>query len=62
MLVNYEEPSIKHNNKVTMTFDKADGVLYYKDGDPVVAGLKNKTFTIDLEPGEGVFIIPLYKK
>ncbi len=62
MLVNYEEPSIKHNNKVTMTFDKADGVMYYRDGDPYVVGLKNKTFTVDLEPGEGVFIIPLYKK
>ena len=62
MLVNYEEPSVKHDNKVTMTFENADGVMYYRDGEPVVEGLANKTFTIDLKPGEGVFIIPLYKK
>jgi hypothetical protein len=62
MLVNYEEPSIKRDNKVTMTFENADGVLYYRNGEPMVEGLANKTFTIDLKPGEGVFIIPVYKK
>ena len=62
MLVNYEEPSIAHKNKVTMNFKDADGVLYYKDGEPIVEVLKNKKFTIDLEAGEGVFIIPLFKK
>ena len=62
MIVNYEEPSIKHDNKVTMTFENADGVLYYRNGEPTVEGLANKTFTIDLKPGEGVFIIPVYKK
>ena len=62
MLVNYEEPSIKHTNKVTMKFENADGVLLYRNGDPTTIGLKDKTFTIDLEAGEGVFIVPLNKK
>ena len=62
MLVNYEEPSLTTTNKVTMTFDTADGVLYYRNGEPVVEALKNKTFSIDLAAGEGVFVIPLYTK
>ena len=62
MLVNYEEPSIKHTNKVTMKFEDADGVLMYRNGDPTTIGLTDKTFTIDLDAGEGVFIVPLYKK
>ena len=43
-------------------FEDADGILYYRDGDPIVEVLQNKTFNIDLKPGEGVFMIPLYKK
>jgi len=62
MLMNFEEPSIDHTNKVQIEFDKADGVMYYRDGDPIIEALKDKTFTIDLKAGEGVFIIPLYKK
>ena len=62
MLVNYEEPSIDHTNKVSMEFEDADGILYYRDGDPIVEVLQNKTFNIELKPGEGVFMIPLYKK
>lgn len=62
MLVNYEEPSKTRTNKTTIEFDNADGVLIYRDGDPEVIGLANHTFTIDLDPGEGVFIVPLYKK
>ncbi|MBE5737615.1 MAG: hypothetical protein E7348_04360 [Clostridiales bacterium] len=62
MLVNYEEPSINHNNKVSMEFENADGIMYYRDGEPIIESLENKTFNIDLKPGEGVFIIPLYKK
>ena len=48
--------------KIKVVPESADGVLYYRDGEPVVEGLADKTFTIDLKPGEGVFIVPLYKK
>lgn len=62
MLVNYEEPSIDKTNKVTMEFEDADGIMYYRDGEPIVEVLNNKTFSIDLKAGEGIFMIPLYKK
>ena len=62
MLVNYEEPSLTHTNKVSVEFDDADGLMYYRDGEPKIEVLENKTFNIDLKPGEGVFMIPLYKK
>ena len=62
MLVNYEEPSINHTNKVSMTFKNADGVLYYRNGERFVESLKNRNFEIELNPGEGVFIVPVYKK
>lgn len=61
-LVNQEEPSLEKTNKASLKFEKADGVMYYRNGDPVIATLENGTFNIELEPGEGVFIIPLYKK
>ena len=62
MVFNYEEPSLLRTNKVQITFKDADGVMYYRKGEPVTQVLKNKTFEIDLESGEGVFVIPLYKK
>lgn len=62
MLFNYDEPMMKRNNKVDLTFKNADGVLYYRNGEPTTVGLKDHKFSIDLESGEGVFVIPLYKK
>lgn len=62
MLVNYEEPSVDHTNKVEMKFENADGILYYRNGERFVEVLKEKTFTVDLKPGEGIFMMPLYKK
>lgn len=62
MLVNYDEPSKARKNDVSMTFEDADGVLVYKNGEPKVIGLANHEYSLTLEAGEGVFIIPLYKK
>ena len=62
MLFNYEEPMMKRGNKVTVTFKEAKGVLYYRNGEPTTEVLDNGKFTIELESGEGVFVIPLYKK
>lgn len=62
MLVNYDEPSKARKNDVSFTFENADGVLMYRNGEPQVIGLRNREFSLTLEAGEGVFIIPLYKK
>ena len=62
MIFNYDEPMMKRNNKVELTFEKADGVLYYKNGEPTTSVLTDHKFTIELGSGEGVFAIPLYKK
>ena len=62
MLCNYEEPMMKRDNRVKITFKDADGVLYYRKGEPTTQLLDNKQFVIDLASGEAVFVIPLYKK
>ncbi|MBQ8658789.1 MAG: hypothetical protein IJ506_06605 [Clostridia bacterium] len=62
MLLNYDEPMMQRNNKVTVTFKEADGVMYYRNGEPTTKVLKDGKFEIDLQSGEGVFVIPLYKK
>ena len=62
MLCNYDEPKLERKNKVTVTMKDAGGVLYYRNGEPTTALLENGKFEIELEAGEGVFVIPLYKK
>ena len=62
MLCNYDEPLLGRKNKTELTFDKAQGVLYYKDGEPTTVLLEKGKFSIELDPGEAVFAIPLYKK
>ena len=62
MLFNYDEPLLGRKNKTELTFDKAQGVLYYKDGEPTTVLLEKGKFSIELDPGEAVFAIPLYKK
>ena len=62
LLTNYDEPTLQRNNKVTVTFEKAQGALYYRDGEPTTVLLDNGKFEVELESGEGVFVIPLYKK
>jgi hypothetical protein len=47
---------------VEMKFENADGILYYRNGERFVEVLKEKTFTVDLKSGEGIFMMPLYKK
>ena len=62
MLCNYDEPKLERKNKVTVTMQDASGVLYYRNGEPTTALLEKGKFEIELEAGEGVFVIPLYKK
>lgn len=62
LLQNFDDRNLSRSNKVKMTFEKADGVLYYRKGEPVIQGLVDHKFEIELDMCEGVFIIPLYKK
>ena len=62
MLFNYDEPWLLRNNRVVINLKKAEGVMYYRNGEPITQLLENGRFEISLEAGEGVFVIPLYKK
>ena len=62
MLCNYDDPITGRNNKTTITFKNAKGVLYYRNGEPTTELLKGGKFEIELLAGEGVFVIPLYEK
>ena len=62
MLCNYDEPLNQRTNEVTLTFEKAQGVLYYRNGEPTTVLLEDGKFEVELEAGEAVFVIPLYKK
>ena len=62
MLLNYDEPLMQRANKVTLTFSEAQGILYYRNGEPTTALLDDGKFVIELNAGEAIFAIPLYKK
>ncbi|MBQ8230104.1 MAG: hypothetical protein IJZ32_05370 [Clostridia bacterium] len=62
MLFNYDDPYYLRKNKVQLSFENADGILYYRNGEPTTQVLENGKFEIELEAGEGIFAIPLYKK
>ena len=62
MLCNYDEPLMQRKNKVTITMQNAEGLLYYRKGEPTTVLLEKGKFEIELDAGEGVFVIPLYKK
>ena len=60
MLVNYTDPYFKFNNKVTLHFNNAKGLLMYRLGQKMVVDLPSSgNYTFDLYPGEGRFIIPI---
>lgn len=60
MLLNYSDPYFKKNDKVTLKFPKAKGLLMYRLGQKMIVNLpSNGQYTCVLGPGEGRFIIPL---
>ena len=60
MLVNYTDPYKGLNNKVTLHFNNAKGLLMWRMGQKMIVNLpKSGDYTFDLYPGEGRFIIPL---
>lgn len=59
MITNYTVPAFRTTDSVTVTFNEADAVVYYKEGEYKLADLKDGKFEIDLGAGEGVFAIPV---
>lgn len=62
MLFNYDDPIYKRKNKVVLNFGNADGVMYYRNGESNIETLTNHEWSVELDSGEGIFVIPLYKK
>lgn len=59
MLVNYTDPAHGHLNKIDLEFNNAKGVVMYREGIEMVLTTTNNKLSVPLEPGEGVFIIPI---
>ena len=60
MLLNYTDPYFNLDDRVTVQFKDAKGLLMYRFGKEYVVPLnKDGTYTFELYPGEGRFIIPL---
>lgn len=60
MLLNYTDPYFEMDNRVTVQFKDAKGLLMYRFGKKEVVALnEDGTYTFELYPGEGRFIIPL---
>jgi hypothetical protein len=60
MLLNYNDPYYNLTDRVTVQFKDAKGILMYRFGEEYVVPLnKDGTYTFELYPGEGRFIIPL---
>ena len=61
MLVGYDDPFYGNKTEVSMTFEGAKGVIIYRNGQRSLSeDLVDGTFTVTLEAGEGVFVIPVY--
>lgn len=58
MVTNFTVPGEKIDNTVTLTFNDATSAICYIAGEKTVKQLENGTLTLNLGPGEGVFVIP----
>ena len=63
-VVNYTHPSYGLTDKLSLNFSDARGVLAYVNGkeERITRGdtrFKNGVFTAELQPGEGMFIVPV---
>ncbi len=58
MVVNYTDPALDKSNKVTITFKDAKKAIVYEKGFKKVIDLKRGKLTLNLESGEGRFVIP----
>ena len=57
-IVNFSDPSLQANDKVVIEFAGGSQVLYYNKNDKKVVELKKHKLELDIEPGDGYFVIP----
>jgi hypothetical protein len=57
VLVNYSDPGKKLSNKVTINLNGVKGLTVYKKGKPIVTPLNGGSYEVNLEYGEGQFIL-----
>ena len=58
MVVNYNDTTYKKKSDVVLTFNNYNKAYVYVDGVKQDVSLKNKQLTLNLDVGEGVFVIP----
>lgn len=58
-IVNYTVPALNKKNTVSITFNDADSVVYYRNGEMKTATFDGGLFEIELDAGEGIFAIPV---
>lgn len=59
MVVNFSDPYYKKSNSITIDFDDAQKAVVYVSGEKKIEALSDGRFTTTLNPGEGIFIIPI---
>lgn len=59
MIVNVTEPSQGLSTNVTVKFKEASSALAYIEGEETAIELQDGSYTFELAPGAGVFVIPI---
>ena len=59
MVCNYTVPAYRIKNKISLKFNDCDGVIYYREGEYNFVEAKKGVFEIELDAGEGIFVIPV---
>ena len=58
VVVNFDDPALGNESHINMHFDDADNVIIFHQGQRIDQALERGRFEYDLEPGDGIFVIP----
>ena len=58
LVVNFTDPALKRKNKVTLTLKNATRAIVVKEGKEEIKKVEGGRIEIDLDEGDGVFVIP----
>ena len=58
LLVNFTDPALNRNNKITLTVKNATNAIVVKNGRETIEKIKNGKLELTLSAGDGVFVIP----
>lgn len=59
LIANYSDPAARLSDAVSLEFKDADRALVWRNGERSVYVLKDGVLNLELEAGEGVFVIPV---